>query len=76
MRLRALLTVLCSDNGAVLSYLSVDFLNLEDVAAREQFLTSNRGYVPKQMTAVTCMETLCKGVEGDQAVSRYPRRCA
>jgi hypothetical protein len=62
---------LSRDQGIQLSYTSKDLLSLEDPAARTEYVASKKGVVLKQNTVVTCMETLCKSLEGDQAVSRF-----
>lgn len=36
---------------------------------------SNRNSPLKQLTVITCMETLCKSIEGDQTVSRQALLC-
>lgn len=59
------------DGGVHLSSRSRDFLGIEDPAAREVFVASNKNTVLKQSTVITCMETLCKSLEGDQTVSGY-----
>ncbi len=61
-----------SDQGIQLSYTSKDFLGIEDPASRAEYAASRRGVALKQNTVVTCMDVLCKSLEGDQAVSRCP----
>jgi hypothetical protein len=53
-----------------LSYTSRDLLSLDDAGARADYVAAHRGVALKQQTVVTCMDSICKSLEGDQAVSR------
>ncbi len=61
---------LCRDQGVQLSYTSRDLLSLDDAGARADYVAAHRGVALKQQTVVTCMDSICKSLEGDQAVSR------
>lgn len=57
------------DQGVQLSYTSRDLLSLDDAGARADYVAAHRGVALKQQTVVTCMDSICKSLEGDQAVS-------
>jgi Bardet-Biedl syndrome 1 protein len=67
--METVLMLLCSDSGLQLSARSRDFLAIEDPVARDAFVGTHRNSPLKQLTVITCMETLCKSIEGDQTVS-------
>ncbi len=62
------------DQGVQLSYTSRDLLSLDDMGARVDYVNTHRGVALKQQTVVTCMDSICKSLEGDQAVSRWGMR--
>lgn len=66
---RALCLRYCRDSGLQLSARSRDFLSIEDPPGRDAFVAANRNTPLKQLTVITCMDTLCKSIEGDQTVS-------
>jgi len=57
------------DNGARLSARSMDLLALEDDAQREEYVRAQRGAPLTQQTVITCMETLKKNSDAEDAVS-------
>eukprot|EP00519_Triparma_laevis_P002041 CAMPEP_0182517722 /NCGR_PEP_ID=MMETSP1321-20130603/42803_1 /TAXON_ID=91990 /ORGANISM="Bolidomonas sp., Strain RCC1657" /LENGTH=477 /DNA_ID=CAMNT_0024725487 /DNA_START=120 /DNA_END=1549 /DNA_ORIENTATION=+ len=57
------------DSGAVMSSWSLDLLSMEDEMARAQYVAGKRGVEHKQHTVVTCMETLRKDTDAEDAVS-------
>jgi len=57
------------DNGTRLSARSMDFLALEDDLQREEYVASQKNVPLTQQTVITCMETIKKNSDEEDAVS-------
>lgn len=57
------------DGGAKLSSWSLDFLSLEREEQRQAYVQAKKGVEHKQHTVVTCMETMKKDHDAEDAVS-------
>jgi Bardet-Biedl syndrome 1 protein len=57
------------DGGATLSSWSLDLMQLNDENTQRAFVQSKKGIPHKQQTVVTCMETMRKDTDAEDAVS-------
>mmetsp|Transcript_36995 Transcript_36995/g.44743 ORF Transcript_36995/g.44743 Transcript_36995/m.44743 type:complete len:613 (+) Transcript_36995:397-2235(+) len=57
------------ESGVTLTSRSLDLLAIEDPAARDEFVAMNKGTPLVQQTCITCMETIKKNMEDNDAVS-------
>jgi Bardet-Biedl syndrome 1 protein len=57
------------DTGVQLSTRSMNLLALTNRAEQDAFITSSKPLPLVQLTVATCMETLCKNMQGERAIS-------
>lgn len=57
------------DNGSQLSSRSLDLLSMESVKQKLDFVSANKHLPVLQQTVITCMETLKKNMDEDDAIS-------